>query len=208
MTTNRHWALALVLLLPAIAPATDETATTRAGARESSVPSIDINEIIARVAKKTGKQFIVDPRVRADVPLVGLDIERVDYERLLAILYVHQFAAYQSAGVVIVLPDVNGRQMPIPVTTGIAANTPDYELVTLVVQAKNACAAQLVPVLRPMMPQAAHMAAVVQTNSLILVDRAANLRRIVDMVERLDKAAPPGQKCTAEMWPSAKSDAK
>ena len=202
MITKRIWALALVLLLPAMVTAADETATTRAGARESSVPSIDINEIIARVAKKTGKQFIVDPRVRADVPLVGLDVERVDYARLLAILYVHQFAAYQSEGAVIVVPDVNGRQVPIPVTTGIAANTPDYELVTLIVPAKNVCAAQLVPVLRPMMPQAAHMAAVIQTNSLIIIDRAANARRIIDVVERIDKQAAANKQTCGEAKPA------
>ena len=68
------------------------------------------------------------------------------------------------------------------------------------------CVAQAVPVLRPLMPQAAHMAADVQSNTLIISDRAANARRIVDMVERLDKAAPAGQKCPPDMSPPAKSD--
>jgi general secretion pathway protein D len=63
--------------------------------------------------------------------------------------------------------------------------------------------AHVVPVLRPLMPQAAHMAAFFQSNTLIISDHAANARRIVDMVERLDKASPGDQKCT-EL--SAKSD--
>jgi general secretion pathway protein D len=200
MTTNRLWVLTLVLLLPALAPAADEPATTRAGAsaRESNIQFIDINEIIARVAKKTGKQFIVDPRVRADVPLIGLDVERIDYDRLLAILFVHQFAAFQSGGAIIVIPDVTGRQMPIPVTTGVAANTPDYEWVTLLLQAKNVCAAQTVPVLRPLMPQAAHLAALPQTNTLLLMDHAANARRIADLFERLDKQAAANKQSCGE----------
>jgi type II secretory pathway component GspD/PulD (secretin) len=52
---------------------------------------------------------------------------------------------------------------------------------------KNVCSPWLVPVLRPLMPQAAHLAAEAQTNSLIINDRAANVRRIANMVEQLDK---------------------
>jgi type II secretory pathway component GspD/PulD (secretin) len=56
------------------------------------------------------------------------------------------------------------------------------------------------------MPQAAHLAAFPQTNTLLISDHAANARRIVEMAERLDKAAPPGQKC-AEVNTN-KADAK
>lgn len=202
MKTGSAWALALVLLLPALTPAAED----KAAASESTYRSIDINEIIDRVAKRTGKQFIVDPRVRAEVPLTGLDVDRIDYEKLLAILNINQFVAYQSGGVVRVVPDAIARQLPIPVSTEISSKTLDDELVTLLLTGKNVCAAQTVPVLRPMMPQAAHLAAVIQTNSLILVDRAANARRLVDAFERLDKAAPAGQKCPE--YTAVKSDAK
>ena len=50
----------------------------------------------------------------------------------------------------------------------------------------------------PLMPQAAHLAASVQSNALIISDRVANARRVVDMIERLDRAAPAGQKCPAD----------
>ncbi len=61
------------------------------------------------------------------------------------------------------------------------------------------CVAHAVPVLRPLMPQAAHLAASAQSNTLIISDHAANARRIIDMVERLDKAAPAGQKCPSDI---------
>jgi general secretion pathway protein D len=166
---------------------------------------IEMIDLIDQVAKRTGKQFIVDPRVRAVVAKAGLDLEKVDYAKLLAILTIHQFAAYESNGVVKVLPDASARQLPIPVSTDIPASTLDDEYVTVMLTAKNMCMAQAVPVLRPLLPQAAHMAAFVQSNTLIISDHAANARRIVDMVERLDKASPAGQKCPAEGKP-AKGD--
>ena len=105
------------------------------------------------------------------------------------------FAAYEANGVVRVVPDANARQLPTPVTTEIPPGALDDEYVTVMITAKNMCTAQAVPVLRPLMPQAAHMAAYPLSNTLIISDHAANARRIVDMVERLDKAAPAGQKC-------------
>ena len=167
------------------------------GACSTSAPSTS-DDLIERVAKLTGKQFIVDPRVRAEVSLTGLDVGRVDYERLLAILAVHQFATYQSAGFVVIVPDASARQFPVPVANEIAAATSDNEIVTLVVQVKTACAAYLVPIVRPLMPQHAHLAAL-PPNTLIVVDRAGNARRVVDMIERIDKAATPGAKCGPEI---------
>jgi len=195
-------ALALALLIPMVATAADPAPAPAV----SNYATIEIGELIAKVAKRTGKQFIVDPRVRAEVPLIGLDADRVDYPKLLAILNINLFATYEAGGLIRVVPDANARQLPIPVTSEVPAKALDDELVTVMLTPKNMCTSQAVPVLRPLMPQAAHMAAYPLSNTLILSDRAANVRRIVEMVERLDKAAPPGQKCP-ESYP-AKPESK
>ena len=200
MKTYRPWALAWVLALPMQVWAAEPAVSPCAAANESS-SGMELTDLIEKVAKRTGKQFIVDPRVRATVLESGLDFDKVDYGRLLAILTVHQLAAYESNGIVKVLPDASARQLPIPVTTEVPAKALDDEYVTVMFQAKNMCTAQAVPVLRPLMPQAAHLAAFPQANTLVISDHAGNARRIVDMAERLDKAAPSGQKCTPEMWP-------
>jgi general secretion pathway protein D len=205
MKPYRPWALALVLALPVVSAAEPTPSPCTAS---SSSSEIEMADLIGKVAKRTGKQFIIDPRVRAQVSRIGLDIEKVDYAGLLAILTIHQFSAYESNGVVKVLPDASARQLPIPVTTEVPAKALDDEYVTVMFQAKNMCTAQAVPVLRPLMPQAAHLAAFPQANTLLISDHAANARRIIDIAERLDKAAPAGQKCTPEMWPPAKSDSK
>ena len=196
MKTYRLLGLAVVLAMPVLVSAAEPVSSPCAASSSTSDDGIELTDLIERVAKRTGKQFIVDPRVRATVPKTGLDIEKVDYARLLAILSVNMFVAYESDGIVRVVPDANARQLPIPVNTEVPAKALADELVTVIFQAKNMCAAQAVPVLRPLMPQAAHLATFPQTNALLISDRAANARRILDMAERLDKAAPAGQKCT------------
>jgi len=156
---------------------------------------MELVEIIERFAQRTGKKIIIDPRVRANVDVAGIDLNQVSWEQLLAILDVHFFAAVDQGGLVTIMPDANARQFPTPVYTDVNFKASDHELVTLLLDVRNACSAQLVPVLRPMMPQAAHMAAAVQTNTIILTDHAANVRRIAQLIEQLDRAAPSGQKC-------------
>ena len=71
-------------------------------------------------------------------------------------------------------------------------------------QLRSACTAHMVPILRPMMPQYAHLAAHADINMLIIVDRAANARRIADIVERLEKqAAAQKQSCLREVKTSS-----
>ena len=205
MSKYRSWALA-VLVTPVLALAAEPTTAPCAATSNASDNGMELTDLIDKVAKRTGKQFIIDPRVRGQISKSGIDLDKVDYARLLAILNVNMFGTYEANGVVRVVPDANARQMPIPVTTDVPANVLDDEYVTVLITAKNMCVAHAVPVLRPLMPQAAHMAADVQSNTLIISDRAANARRIFDMVERLDKAAPAGQKCPPDMWPPAKSD--
>lgn len=207
MKSRFQCAITLVLLIPVMSLAAEESSSSRVTSScTSACSSIEISELIAKVAKRTGKQFIVDPRVRAEIPLIGLDANSVDYPKLLSILAVHMFVAYEAGGVVRVVPDANARQLPIPVTSEVPAKASDDEMVTVVVQVKTACAAYIVPVVRPLMPQSAHLAAM-PPNALIIVDRAANARRIVEVIERLDKSAVPGARCGPE-WPGSKSDSK
>jgi len=182
---------ALLAAIPVSAPAAEEN-TARAA---PGGPTIDLSELIARVARKSGKQFVIDPHANGTVPTAGFEVERVDYPMLLAILRVNGLATFTQGGIVSVVPDAIARQLSTPTLTADDPKIPDDELVTRVVQTRNICAAHAVPVLRPMMPQFAHLAAFPATNTLLIVDRAANARRIADLIERLDKQAGAKQDC-------------
>jgi general secretion pathway protein D len=193
-------AVAAMLAVPLAALGQDSSADPVAPASSHrSATEIDIGELISRFAKRSGKQFIVDPRVRGPVPLAGMDPDRVGYDKLLAILTVNQLAAVTEGDWIIVVPDVNARQLPTPVYTerNFRAGAPD-EIATLVLPVKGICAAQIVPVLRPLMPQAAHMAAYPDMNTLILSDHASNLHRIVTVIDALERAGEKNPVSAAE----------
>ena len=152
------------------------------------VPSFresDIRVVIESVQAVTGRPMIVDPRVRANVTLYNSTpmTPQEFYQLFLQMLEVHGFMADESAGVVRILPDATARQVP-----GAGFQGEGSEIVTQTIELRNVGAAQLVPMLRPMMPQYAHLAAHPSANLLLLSDRAGNIARLTDIVRRIDRA--------------------
>lgn len=152
-------------------------------ARRRQEAAMDLDMLIEQVAMATGKQFLVDPRVRARVYNVPR-IESPTYDTLLSILRINGFMAVEIGGRINVLPDGLARSLPVRLLQRDDANVPDDEWVTRVVTVRNGNAAQLVPILRPLMPQAAHMAAT-GDGKLVLVDTYANIRRLTQVIEAL-----------------------
>jgi general secretion pathway protein D len=182
----------MLLAMTAVASAEEGGGRSKSASRPD-YPTISMFELIDRVAKKTGKRFVVDPRVNMEVPLPGLDARDVDYEALLMIFRVQQVATFSQDGIVNVMPDANARQFPTPVLSDDDPKIGPDELVTRVVRLENICANWLVPILRPLMPQAAHMVAHQPSSSLILSDRAADVRRVAELIRLLDRG--PKQTC-------------
>src|SRR6187549_4289485 len=153
-----------------------------------SFKDAEIGQVIEAVAAATGKTIIPDPRVRANVTMLSQTPMSPDafYQAFLALLQVHSYVAVESGGIIRVIPDAAARQMPnIDLPDHIRADS--EELITQVVAVENVNAAQLVPVLRPLMPQAAHMAAYPAGNILILSDRASNVARVMRIIKRIDQ---------------------
>jgi general secretion pathway protein D len=148
----------------------------------------DITQITEAVAAATGKNFIVDPRVRAQVTMISSTpmSPAAFYEAYLAILQVHGFIAVQSGEIIKILPDANARQIPSIDLPDHVSSTSD-EIVTQVIDVKNVSAAQLVPILRPLIPQYGQLAAYPASNILIISDRANNVNRIIRIIRRIDQ---------------------
>lgn len=147
----------------------------------------DINAVISTVSEMTGKNFIVDPRVKGRVTVISsrpMEAEEL-YQVFLSVLDVHGFAAVPGKDVIKIVPGVNAKQDAVP-TVGRAGEQAGGQTVTRVIQVNNVAAAQLVPILRPLMPQEAHLAAYAPTNVLIASGTAANIDRMVDLVRRID----------------------
>ncbi len=146
----------------------------------------DIRQIVEAVSAVTNRNFIIDPRVNAKVTMLSKTPMTPDafYEAFLAILEVHQLAAMQSGDIIKIIPNATARQYGSPMGAGRAAG--DDDIVTQVIQVENVGAAQLVPILRPLIPQFGHLAAHPGSNMLIISDRAGNVARMVSIIRRID----------------------
>ena len=167
-------------------------ASTRAQEQTTITPNYkdaDLGQIVEAVSEITKKNFIIDPRVRAQVTMVSNAPLTADafYEAFLAILQVHGFVAVPAGNVIKIIPDANARQVPSVDLPDSVSSSSD-EIVTQVIAIKNVSAAQLVPILRPLIPQYGHLAAYPASNMLIISDRANNVNRMVRIIRRIDQA--------------------
>ena len=150
----------------------------------------DITQVAEAVSAATGKTFIIDPRVRAQVTMLSSTpmSPAAFYEAFLSILQVYGFIAVPAGDVIKILPDANARQIPSIDLPDHVSATSDA-IVTQVVDVKNVSAAALVPILRPMIPQYGHLAAYPSSNILIISDRASNVNRMMRIIRRIDQVA-------------------
>ncbi|MCZ6828360.1 MAG: type II secretion system secretin GspD [Gammaproteobacteria bacterium] len=149
----------------------------------------DIQELIKFVAEATGTTIVVDPKVKGKVKVISSKpVSSAElYDLFLSILDVHGYTAVRSGNVVRVIPSKDARSSPVPVQDGQLKENDEY--ITQVIRLENISAAKLIPVLRPLVPQQAHMAAYAPANAIIISDVAANIERIRSIIERLDRGA-------------------
>ena len=148
----------------------------------------DINAVISAVSEMTGRNFIVDPRVKGKVTVIShraLDSSEI-YQVFLSVLKVHGFAAIPGRNVIKIVPEVNAKQDAI--STGRGSIPLSDEFITQVLEIKNVDAAQLVPILRPLVPQRGHLAAYPGSNVLVISDSGANIRRLKKIIRSIDQA--------------------
>ncbi len=145
----------------------------------------EISAVIATVSEITGKNFIVDPRVKGKVTVLSPTPLTPDgvYEAFLSILQVHGFAVVPTGDVIKIVPEADARQGGGRSIGRIASD----DIITRVIAIENVSAVQLVPILRPLVPQYGHLAAYPSSNMLIISDRASNVDRIESIIRRIDQ---------------------
>ncbi|HEY3658433.1 MAG TPA: type II secretion system secretin GspD [Steroidobacteraceae bacterium] len=149
----------------------------------------ELGQIIQAVSEVTGKNFIIDPRVNAKVTMLSASpmSPAAFYEAFLAVLQVYGYVAVPAGKVIKIIPNTDARQVPsIDLPNSVSSNSD--EIVTQIITMKNISASQLVPLLRPLIPQQGHLAAYPNGNMLIISDRASNVSRIMKIIERMDES--------------------
>ncbi|WP_255876022.1 type II secretion system secretin GspD [Microbulbifer elongatus] len=170
-----------------------------------SLDNADIRDLINWAADFTGKNIIVHPNVKGKVTVVAGDpmTHAQAFDVFMSVLQVNGFSLVEQGDAWKVVPDALAKQQAIPVIDE-QTRAPGEALVVRTVKVENISAAQLIAMLRPLIPQTGHLAAYADTNTLIVADRAANIDQIVRLIKQLDRAGAIDIELVALQFASAK----
>ncbi|MDQ6986918.1 MAG: type II secretion system secretin GspD [Mariprofundaceae bacterium] len=175
----------------------------------------DIRAFIEFVAGFSGRNFLIDNRVKGKVTIISPSPVSDDaaYAIFLSVLEVNGFAAVESGSVIKIVPRAEGKQKPLPVVSGVQGDSGTKksagdELVTEVIRLKYADASQLMGILRPLVPPNSNLSVYPRGNILLMTDSAANIRRIRQVVQLLDRNEALGVKVFSLKHASAEKVAK
>jgi general secretion pathway protein D len=163
------------------------------GTHTLNLKDADIQVLIATVSEITGKNFIIGPNVQGKVTVVSARPMKPDeiYDVFLSVLRVHGYAAINAGSMIKIVPEAMAQQDGSGGLNGARGHESD-ELITQIVPVKHVSATELVPILRPLMPQGAQLIAHPGSNSLVISDRAGNVDRMVSIIERIDTVSDAG----------------
>ncbi|GAB3490650.1 type II secretion system secretin GspD [Curvibacter fontanus] len=183
----------LVLVLWLGGPAMLLHAQQPAAGRDAPVTLNFVNAEIEAVARAmasiTGRQLVVDPRVKgtmnlsSDVPLPPM----AAYNQFLATLRLQGYTVVESAGLYKVVPESEAKLQGSVVAAGPVAPAGN-QIVTQIFRLNHELAANLVPVLRPLISPNNTINVNPGTNALIITDYADNLQRLGRIIAANDVA--------------------
>ena len=147
----------------------------------------DIKAFINEVATITNQNFVLDPRINGNVTVISnraLSKEEI-YQLFLSVMQVNGIAAIDTGNTIKLVPDSVAKQSGI--TVDLTGKSSGEALTTRVLYLTNTQASEVLTVIRPLMPQSAHAAAVPGINALVLSDRADTLNELTTLIRDLDR---------------------
>lgn len=146
----------------------------------------DLSAFVSEVADITGKNFAVDPRVKGTVTVISNKALTKDqvYELFLGVLNVNGVVALPAGNTIKLVPDANAKGLGVPFDSRNRLR--GEQVTTRVIWLDNTNPNDLIPAIRPLMPQFAHLAAIPGTNALIISDRADNIVQMEQLIRDLD----------------------
>jgi len=165
----------------------------------------DIDSVIRAIGKITGRNFLIDPRVKGNLNIVtNAPVPRdLAYQILLSALRLQGYAVVEGQGVSKIVPEADAKLQGVPVAGPGGALRGD-RLVTQVIALRHESAAQLLPVVRPLVSPNNSITAFAANNTLVLTDYAENVDRIRRIVEAID--VPQGDFVALELQHAVAQD--
>src|SRR5450759_1073597 len=150
----------------------------------------DIEGVVKAVSEITGKNFVLDPRVKGTINIVSAKpmSRALVYEVFLSAMRLQGFTAVEERGRVMIVPEIDAKlhqslatgPQEKPRAAGDTVQTQVFKL-------QYESATQMVPVLRPLIASNNTITAYANNNTLVVTDYASNLQRIEKIIESIDQ---------------------
>ena len=200
------FSLALFLALPSIGicaqagiqiPQPGESppaaATAKPGKDDQRFVSIDFNDVdinvfIKFISELTGRNFIVDQRVKGKITIISPSKISVDeaYQVFESVLEVHGFATVDAGEVTKVIPSPYARTMNIQTKPEKEFDSPSDKIVTQLIHLKYADPNEVKQLFAPLVSKSSVVLAYQPTNMLIVTDVYSNITRLLRILKAID----------------------
>lgn len=154
-----------------------------------SLDDANITDLIRWASEITGKNIILHPNIQGKVTVLAqqpMD-KKEAYQTFLSVLQVHGLTVVEENDSLKVIPNIQAKEFAIPLTADATEGSSE-DIVVQVIKVKSISALDLANLVRPLIPQSGYLTAYPQTNTLVIADRANNIRKILSLIERIDQA--------------------
>lgn len=147
----------------------------------------DVQAVVKTVSQMTGRNFLIDPRVKGKITIISAKPVSASaaYQIFLSALKAQGFTAVPGpGGITKILPEGEGKQSAVVSRQAPAGGD---QLTTQVVVVQHGSATQMVPLLRPLMAPSGLLSVYAPANTLVITDYADNIRRLMQIIDRIDQ---------------------
>jgi general secretion pathway protein D len=145
---------------------------------------VDIKKITQDIAQFSKKTIILDPRVKGRITIysnANLNREQV-WDVYLRTIQVNGFSAVSESGFVRVVPENEATR-----DNNISSISSSGDYQTLVIPLINRSTEEVLPMIKPITGRQSHLSSIPSINSILIVDRVSNVKRINKLISDLDK---------------------
>jgi general secretion pathway protein D len=181
--------IVIVLLQPATSPAEESSAKTGSERLVSiDFNNVDINVLIKFISELTGKNFVIDQRVKGKVTIISPSKITINeaYKVFESVLEVHGYTTVKAGRVIKIVPSPDARSKNIETRIREESGVEADKVVTQLIPLKYANPAEVKKLFAPLISKSSVILDYPPTNTLIVTDVFSNIQRLLKILEAID----------------------
>ncbi len=150
--------------------------------------NVDISVFIKFISELTGKNFVIDQRVKGAVNIISpskISIEEA-YKVFESVLEVHGYSTVKSGKIIKIVPSPDARSKNIETMFKEEARAPEDKIVTQLVRLKYADPGEIKKLFAPLISKSSLVLAYSPTNMLVITDTYSNITRLLKILDVID----------------------